>query len=86
MERRDALKALAFVPFMIGKRQVDAAEVKPGSYVVFADPAAFDFESVESMREEDVPVELRNAVFIPVRRRLGESVQDVVGIYKLDAD
>lgn len=64
------------------KEGAKLAPISPGKYILFADPAAVDFESIQEM----VPLDGVEIEIIAVQPRGDQSISDCVLLYRLGQD
>ena len=84
--RRELLSSVAALPFvkMISNHgEADGVEVSSGKFLIFANPEAFNFDS---MGKDEWPWPDIDATVYSVSPRPGFSVQDEVCIFKLHED
>jgi len=89
MDRRDAIKSLAALPFfkisVPGQtQQADAIEVKKGTLIIFADPECFNFDLIPTLESTGPNDPLNEAIFFPVQPRRGQTVTDAIALYKVE--
>lgn len=84
MQRRDLLKSLAAVPFaaisLKTGEKADAAELKPGRYLIFYDHQRIDNSDLLEGWPQDWPID---AVAVPIVTA-GKPIQDCIAIYRMD--
>ena len=80
-----SLSALPLAPLLTinGLTKSGMAAIAPGKYMMFADPNAVNFDRFDWPSPFTEPLNFEMEV-IPVHLRNGQTIEDVIRIYRLD--